>query len=106
MTAETALMIGLATVVYLTIKLAKELEEAETQLNQALFTGSMLFLIGMLYTGYGIAVDTSIMEAERAYLGSLILVTTAFIGLIVRLFQKYRAKKEKSELEGFSDNQI
>lgn len=99
-------MIGLATVVYLTIKLAKELEEAETQLNQALFTGSMLFLIGMLYTGYGIAKNASIMEAERAYLASLVLVTTTFIGLIARLFQKYRSEKEKSELEGFKQGNI
>lgn len=101
MTAETALMIGLATVVYLTIKLAKELEEAETHLNQGLFVGSMLFLIGMLYTGYGIASNASILEAERAYLASLILVAIAFIGLVIRLLQKYKKNQDESELEGF-----
>lgn len=103
MAAETALIIGLSTVVYLTIKLAKELEEADTQLNQGLFVGSMLFLIGMLYTGYGIAIDASIQEAERAYLASLILVSIAFIGLVIRLVQKYKAAKEESELTGFQD---
>lgn len=103
MAAETALIIGLSTVVYLTIKLAKEMEEADTQLNQALFVSSMLFLLGMLYTGYGIAVNASIQEAERAYLASLLLVAIAFIGLVIRLVQKYKEQKESSsELEGFT----
>lgn len=103
MSAETALVIGLATVVYLTIKLAKELEEAETQLNQGLFVGSMLFLIGLLYTGYGIAQNSAVVEAERAYLASLVLVVLAFFGLMLRLLQKYKAEKEESELEGFKN---
>lgn len=101
MTAETALMLGLATVVFLVVKLAKELEEADTQINKALFVGSNLFLIGMLYTGYGIAQSTSIVEAERTYLAALVLVAAVFVGLLVRLFQKYRKDKEKTELEGF-----
>lgn len=103
MSAETALVLGLGTVVYLTIKLAKELEEADTQINQGLFVGSMLFLIGLLYTGYGIAQESVYAEAERAYLASLILVTITFIALMVRLFQRYRDQKSSSDLGGFDE---
>lgn len=102
MSAETALIIGLASVVYLTIKLVKELEEAENSLRQGSLVGSMLFLISLLYTGYGIAQGTSVGEAERAYLASLILVVVVFLGLVTRLFQKYKKSASQSELEGFN----
>lgn len=97
---ETALMLGLATTVYLAIKLAKEFESTDDEFNQGLFTVSLFFLMGLMYTGYGIADSAGIEEAIASYLVGFLVISVTWVGFMVKIVAKYRAKSsDSSELE-------
>lgn len=100
MSAELALISGLGIIAYVLINLATKIEEEETTINQGIFTLSLLFMVLLEWTGYGIAQSQGFGNAEIAYLVSLVLTLLAFIGLIAHLLQGIRNKSNEDQMEG------
>ena len=87
MSAELALVSGLGIIAYILIQIAEEAENAETQINQGIFTLSLLFMIGLEYTAYGVAQNQGLGNAEIAYLVALLITSLSFLGLLGQLIQ-------------------
>jgi len=100
MSAELAMITGLGIIAFILIKLAKEIEDAETQINQGLFTLSILFMVGLEYTAYGIAQSQNLQNAELAYLAALLITLLAFFGLLAQFVGKIKEKAGSDEMEG------
>jgi len=87
MSAELALVSGLGILGYILIQISQKFEDAETQVNQGIFTLSVLFMIGLEYTAYGIAQSQGFANAEIAYLVALFITGISFLGLLARFVQ-------------------
>ena len=92
MSAQLALVSGLGIIAYVLIQIAEEAEDAETQINQGIFTLSLLFMIGLEYTAYGIAQNQGLGNAETAYLVALLITSLSFLGLLAQLIQDIMEK--------------
>jgi len=92
MSAQLALVSGLGIIAYVLIQIAEEAEDAETQINQGIFTLSLLFMIGLEYTAYGIAQNQGLGNAEIAYLVALLITSLSFLGLLGQLIQDIMEK--------------
>jgi len=98
---ETAVIIGLAALVYLVKDIAKDYEDEETEMNKGLFLLTMLMVIGLEYAGYGIAQANSLSNAADAFLVALFITSIAFVTLLVKLVSFMRAKtKQEGKLQG------
>jgi len=87
MSAELALVSGLGIIAYVLIQIAEEVEDAETEINQGIFTLSLLFMIALEYTAYGVAQTQDFGNAETAYLVALFITSLSFLGLLARFAQ-------------------
>lgn len=87
MSAELGLIAGLGIIAYVLIEIAEEVEDAETEINQGIFTLSLLFMIALEYTAYGIAQSQGFGNAETAYLVALFITSLSFLGLLAQLAQ-------------------
>lgn len=101
MSAELGLIAGLGIIAYVLIEIAEEVEDAETQINQGIFTLSLLFMISLEYTAYGIAQSQGFANAEKAYLVALLITTLSFLGLLALFVQ---GMLEKAGKDDFMDN--
>lgn len=100
---ETAVIIGLAALVYLVTNIAKDYEDEETEMNKGLFLLSMIMVIGLEYAGYGIAKANSLSNAADAFLVALLITSIAFIVLLAKLAAFMRDnQKENGKLEGLT----
>lgn len=106
MSVENSLIIGLATTVWLTIKLSKEFMDADTQMHEALFALCNLFVIGMIYTGLGIAQNSTYTKAEAAYTTALLITTVSFIGYLTLLIKSYMDENQKESLLTSGDSSL
>lgn len=98
---ETAVIIGLAALVYLVKDIAKDYEDENTEMNKGLFLLTMLMVVGLEYAGYGIAQANSLNNAADAFLVALLITSLAFVTLLVKLVSFMRAKtKQEGKLEG------
>lgn len=98
---ETAVIIGLAALVYLVKDIAKDYEDENTEMNKGLFLLTMLMVIGLEYAGYGIAQANSLNNAADAFLVALLITSIAFVTLLVKLVSFMRAKtKQEGKLQG------
>jgi len=101
MSAELGLIAGLGIIAYVLIQIAEEVEDAESQINQGIFTLSLLFMVGLEYTAYGIAQTQGFENAEIAYLAALLITSVSFLGILGHLVRGVIAKsKDKDELDG------
>lgn len=98
MSAELGLIAGLGIIAYVLIEIAEEVENAETQINQGIFTLSLLFMIALEYTAYGIAQSQSFANAQKAYLVALLITTVSFLGLLALFVQGMLEKAGKDDL--------
>lgn len=98
MSAELGLIAGLGIIAYILIEIAEEVEDAESQINQGIFTLSLVFMIGLEYTAYGIAQSQGFGNAETAYLAALLITSVSFLGLLA-LFAQGILEKAGSEDE-------
>lgn len=103
MAAETAVIIGLASLTYLMSKLANDFENTKEQANKALFGLAVIFVIGLEYAGYGIAQANNLPKAVDSYLVALLITVLAFAGFIVKLFQAYREDNKEEGFGGFGN---
>jgi len=101
MSAELGLIAGLGIIAYVLIQIAEEVEDAETQINQGIFTLSLLFMIALEYTAYGIAKTQGFGNAETAYLVALFITSISFLGLLTQFAQ---AILEKTGEDNAMDN--
>lgn len=102
MSAELALVTGLAVTAFLALKISDEFREADSMIEEAVNILSIFFLIGLMYTGHGIATDQSLSNAQDAYLVGLMLTVFVFLGLLIQLVQRYRKENRETTLGGFS----
>jgi len=101
---ETAVIIGLAALVYLVTNIAKDYEDEDTEMNKGLFLLSMIMVIGLEYAGYGIATANSLDNAATAFLVALLITSIAFVVLLARLVSYMRDNmKEQGKLEGLTN---
>jgi len=100
MSAELGLIAGLGIIAYVLIEIAEEVEDAETQINQGIFTLSLIFMIGLEYTAYGIAKSQGFGNAEKAYLVALFITSLSLVGLLVLFAQGIMEKAgDKDHME-------
>jgi uncharacterized membrane protein YhdT len=100
MSAELGLIAGLGIIAYVLIEVAEEVEDSDSQINQGIFTLSLLFMIGLEYTAYGIATDQGFANAEIAYLVALLVTGISFLGMLGHLVQTVMEKtSDKSVMD-------
>jgi len=100
MSAELGLIAGLGIIAYMLVEIAEEIEDSETEINQGIFVLSMIFIIGLEYTGYGIAKTGGYSNAETAYLAALLVTMLSFIGIIAQFANNLLDKtREEDALE-------
>lgn len=104
MSQELAVMFGLTALPFVLYKLLEEFQKAQDMETQAFLTMTGLFVIGMQYTGHGIATSNSLSNASDAYLVSLIVTVLFFLYLMVKLVQVYwRETRDDTEF-GYFDH--
>lgn len=97
-----ALVTGLGVIVYLVHKAATEFEEEEKQINKLLYTLSLLPVIGLEWTAYGIAQSNGYSNGETAYLVALLFTSLAFTGLMLKTVEDVvrDVKEDDSKVDG------
>lgn len=103
MSAELAMITGLALTAFMGVKLSNEFKKAETMLEEAVNLLSFLFLIGLLYAGHGISQSASLSNARDAYLVGLIVAVLIFLGLMVKLVHRYWVETRDNSEFGYFD---
>jgi len=102
MSLELALISGLGLAAVLTFKLLEKFKDEEEDLNLAALVLSSFFILGMVYTGHGIAASSSYSNASNAYLLAALILVLIFLGLLVKFLVELKIGLEDTdELEGF-----
>lgn len=99
---NTAVIIGLGILPILLIMILREFRQAEDMMDEAVMTLLILFIIGLEYTGYGIAKTNSVDYAVDAYLVTLLVTVLAFFAVVIQLVVNYKEENREETLGGFS----
>lgn len=104
MSAELAMVLGLASVAFMALKINEKFKESESMIEEAVSLLSMLFLIGLQYAGYGISKSQSLSNSRDAYLVGLMVTIFIFLALFVKLTLRYwNETQDNSTLSGFTN---
>lgn len=101
MSYELALVVGMGLTAWMTVKLLNEFKTASDMVEEAFYTLSMLFVIGLQYIGYGLADSNGFSKGTDAYIVALLVTNLLFIAVVIRLILNYRKSSEQDEFGYF-----
>jgi len=97
MSYQLAAVTSLGLTVYMVHKVAEEfIEEDQEDMTRLMYTLSMLPVIGLNWTGYGIAQNQSLTNAEQAFIVSTLFSCLVLVGMIALFTKKIIADVKSS----------